>query len=207
MKNKEKFLNRKNGITLISLVITIVVLLIIAGASISMLKGENGIITNAQNAKFKQILAGIKEEYDIYISQKKIEDFKFDKTKLSAGATYLTYNGQKFEDGENISDIIKNTKDKELQNVQISKGILYYKTSDLRYMKLAKEMGFELNTLNVNNGVISSSEENLYIVDSDGVLDLTQFDDITSISEGAFCNVNLSGNANALKKNNYTRNC
>lgn len=200
MKNKEKFLNRKNGITLISLVITIVVLLIIAGASISMLKGENGIITNAQNAKFKQILAGIKEEYDIYISQKKIEDFKFDKTKLSAGATYLTYNGQKFEDGENISDIIKNTKDKELQNVQISKGILYYKTSDLRYMKLAKEMGFELNTLNVNNGVISSSEENLYIVDSDGVLDLTQFDDITSISEGAFCNVNLSGNANALKK-------
>ena len=40
-----------NGITLIALVITIIVLLILAGVSIAMLTGQNGILTQAQNAK------------------------------------------------------------------------------------------------------------------------------------------------------------
>ena len=39
------------GITLIALVITIIVLLILAGVSISMLTGENGILVQAQKAK------------------------------------------------------------------------------------------------------------------------------------------------------------
>ena len=43
---------RKNkGITLIALVITIIVLLILAGVSIAMLTGQNGILTQAQKAK------------------------------------------------------------------------------------------------------------------------------------------------------------
>ena len=47
---KEK-LKQKKGITLIALVITIIVLLILAGVSIAMLTGENGILTQAQRAK------------------------------------------------------------------------------------------------------------------------------------------------------------
>ena len=47
-KNKEK---NSKGITLIALVITIIVLLILAGVSIAMLTGENGILTQAQRAK------------------------------------------------------------------------------------------------------------------------------------------------------------
>ena len=39
------------GITLIALVITIIVLLILAGVSIALLSGQNGILTQAQNAK------------------------------------------------------------------------------------------------------------------------------------------------------------
>ena len=39
------------GITLITLVVTIIVLLILAGVSISMLTGQNGILTQAQRAK------------------------------------------------------------------------------------------------------------------------------------------------------------
>ena len=42
---------KNNGITLIALVLTIVVLLILAGVSIAMLTGENGILTQATNAK------------------------------------------------------------------------------------------------------------------------------------------------------------
>ena len=48
---KEKCLKSNKGITLISLVITIIVLLILAGVSIAMLTGQNGILTQAQNAK------------------------------------------------------------------------------------------------------------------------------------------------------------
>ena len=43
----------QKGITLIALVITIIVLLILAGVSIATLTGENGILTQANNAKNK----------------------------------------------------------------------------------------------------------------------------------------------------------
>ena len=42
---------KTDGITLIALVVTIIVLIILAGVSINMLVGENGIITKAQEAK------------------------------------------------------------------------------------------------------------------------------------------------------------
>ena len=47
-----KFKN-KSGITLIALVVTIIVLLILAGISISMLTGQNGILNRASEAKEK----------------------------------------------------------------------------------------------------------------------------------------------------------
>ena len=57
---KNKF--RKNlGITLIALVVTIVVLLILAGISISMLTGQNGILNRATEAKEKTEKAQIDE--------------------------------------------------------------------------------------------------------------------------------------------------
>ena len=43
--------NKQRGITLIALVVSIIVLIILAGVSIAMLVGENGIITQAQIAK------------------------------------------------------------------------------------------------------------------------------------------------------------
>ncbi len=48
---------KNEGITLIALVITIIVLLILAGVSISMLTGQNGILNRAQEAKEKTEIA------------------------------------------------------------------------------------------------------------------------------------------------------
>lgn len=59
-KLKEKFKNNK-GITLIALVITIIVLLILAGVSIATLTGDNGILKQAQEAKNKTKIAEVKE--------------------------------------------------------------------------------------------------------------------------------------------------
>ena len=44
-------MRNQKGITLVALVVTIVVLLILAGTSIAMLSGDSGIITNAQKSK------------------------------------------------------------------------------------------------------------------------------------------------------------
>ena len=53
------------GITLIALVITIIVLLILAGISIATLTGDNGILTQAQNAKEQTEIANEKEIIEI----------------------------------------------------------------------------------------------------------------------------------------------
>ena len=50
-------MKNQKGITLVSLVITIIVLIILAGISINILLGDNGIITKAQQAKENTILA------------------------------------------------------------------------------------------------------------------------------------------------------
>ena len=46
-------LKRKKGITILALAVTIIILLILAGISISMLTGDNGIIKNARKSKRK----------------------------------------------------------------------------------------------------------------------------------------------------------
>ena len=50
-------LRRNKGITLIALVVTIIVLLILAGISIAMLTGQNGILNRAAEAKEKTRVA------------------------------------------------------------------------------------------------------------------------------------------------------
>ena len=44
-------MRKQNGITLIALVITIIVLLILAGVSIAMLAGDNGLLTKSRQAQ------------------------------------------------------------------------------------------------------------------------------------------------------------
>ena len=65
VKSKKKILNE--GITLIALVVTIVVLLILAGTSIQMLAGEDGIITQAKNAKDKTTIGNEKDLVDLSV--------------------------------------------------------------------------------------------------------------------------------------------
>ena len=58
----KKTFKNEIGITLIALVITIIVLLILAGVSIAMLTGENGVLTKATEAKDQTEIAQEKEE-------------------------------------------------------------------------------------------------------------------------------------------------
>ena len=64
-------MKKQRGITLIALVITIIVLLILAGVSIATLTGQNGILTQAQNAKIETEKAGEKEAISLAYSAAK----------------------------------------------------------------------------------------------------------------------------------------
>ena len=54
-------LKKNGGITLIALVITIIVLLILAGVSIAMLTGDNGLLSRTSTAAAKERIAGVKD--------------------------------------------------------------------------------------------------------------------------------------------------
>ncbi|MFR2533789.1 MAG: type II secretion system protein, partial [Clostridia bacterium] len=81
MREKRK----QRGITLIALVITIIVLVILAGVAINTLVGENGIITQAQRAK-NETAQGQKEELSGLASLEQQLD-------EATGKTYITEKG------------------------------------------------------------------------------------------------------------------
>ena len=58
-------MKNQKGVTLVALVVTIIVLIILAGISINLLLGDNGIITIAKKAKENTELAKIEEETEL----------------------------------------------------------------------------------------------------------------------------------------------
>ena len=65
MEKTKELKRRQTGITLIALVITIIVLLILAGVSIATLTGNNGILTQANQAKENNNSAAVKEKVEV----------------------------------------------------------------------------------------------------------------------------------------------
>ena len=100
MKNKLKEqLKINKGITLIALVITIIVLLILAGVTIATLTGDNGILTKAQNAKEKNAQKTVEEQINLAVQASKInEGLVIDKDILEQE---LTNNGIEITKSEN----------------------------------------------------------------------------------------------------------
>ena len=67
-------INKNKGITLIALVITVIVLLILAGVSIAMLTGENGILNQAKKAKEETEIASEEEKVKLATSGALLQD-------------------------------------------------------------------------------------------------------------------------------------
>ena len=79
------------GITLIALIVTVIVLIILAGVSISMLTGENGLIGRTGLAKMSTEFASYKEELEQWKMSRTMEDVSFSDDTLSAGKNNLSY--------------------------------------------------------------------------------------------------------------------
>ena len=109
MKNTQKIFNGNNkGITLIALVVTIVVLLILAGISIWAITGENGIIKRAQEAKEETESAQVKElvEIEALGSYDSNGSFNSDKFIDNVENNLNKYNPEIKEDEDSVTVII-----------------------------------------------------------------------------------------------------
>ena len=100
--SKEKQ-RKSKGITLIALVITISVLLILAGVSIAMLTGENGILTQAQTSKEKTDEAEDMEKIKLAVSEAQIGENNYQ--KLNENNLQKALNNQF---GENSTVVLDN---------------------------------------------------------------------------------------------------
>ncbi len=95
-RHKEKnIVKTQTGITLIALVITIIVLLILAGVSIAMLTGNNGILTQANKAKTSTANKSAEEKVKLAIVAVRSQsaDASLDLEKLTTEVT-TNYGGQ-----------------------------------------------------------------------------------------------------------------
>lgn len=193
-----KKLKNKNGVTLIALAVTIIIMLILAGVTISMLTGNSGITTNASKAKTKSYLADIKEEYELYLSEKRMDD-EYDLDTLYANDKTIRYEGN--EVGTGIAEICSSIKKGDEKKFEIIKGKIYYVSQDKNVIPIAVELGFSINPYEItDSGVLKSSSMNLYLVDNDGHLDLSEYEGkIKTIEAGAFSKVEIESGINPLQ--------
>ena len=191
-------MKRGNGVTLIALAVTIIVMLILAGVTISTLTGNSGITTNASKAKTKSYLADIKEEYELYLSEKRMDD-EYDLDTLYANDKTIRYEGN--EVGTGITEICSSIKKGDEKKFEIIKGKIYYVSQDKNVIPIAVELGFSINPYEItDSGVLKSSSMNLYLVDNDGHLDLSEYEGkIKTIEAGAFSKVEIESGINPLQ--------
>ena len=209
---KEK-LKQKKGITLIALVITIIVLLILAGVTIATLTGENGIITRANEATLSTKLSNYKEQLELYKTNKYVQNHNFIEETLTAGKKFLSYNTQEQEEGGkgNIKTIIQDISDEYLEKLEVIKGELLINTQDRSEIKVAQSLGIQVNPYDIRDGVLWSSNGNLLLMD-EKTGSLTIPDSVTAIGEGAFANLDglktiiIPSTVKRIEKNAFTNN-
>ena len=137
-------LKENKGITLIALVITIIVLLILAGVSIATLAGEHGILTQANNAKertekAKEEEEGILDRYNEFIEEKvgnsggSIQGTEDTKPYLPEGSTVI-------EDNLSNGVVIKDKNNNEWAWVEVPKSIFAAASSNTDFTNIENDM-------------------------------------------------------------------
>lgn len=122
---KENF--RDKGITLIALVVTIIVLLVLAGVTISLVMRNGGIIDRAKGSGEKSRIGQERENINLALGQMKIEDYAGASTQgpksstttssettsssSSSGAIYKSYYDEEYANNDEIRDLQKNHPD------------------------------------------------------------------------------------------------
>ena len=178
--------NGKNGITLIALVITIIVLLILAGVTIATLTGDNGILTKAQNAKEKNAQKTVEEQINLAVQASKInEGLVIDKDILEQE---LTNNGIEITKSEN--DELPWT---------VKKDGYVYTISENGEVKEKEGIAITTGDIEILKGSTEGKKVSAQILSGEtGTIKWEHTGNITlSATEGNEVTVNVNSNANA----------
>lgn len=125
------FRKENEGITLIALVITIIVLLILAGITIATLTGDNGILTKTNEAKEQTEIGKEKEIVKLATTAVITTNDAIDKDSLQ-------------------SELNKTAGDKKTEVYNYNQKLQVYFTDSKRYYEIDKNFNIEL--INVTNG-------------------------------------------------------
>ena len=187
MKNKLKEqLKTNKGITLIALVITIIVLLILAGVTIATLTGDNGILTKAQNAKEKNAQKTVEEQINLAVQASRInEGLVIDKDILEQE---LTNNGIEITKSEN--DELPWT---------VKKDGYVYTISENGEVKEKEGIAITTGDIEILKGSTEGKKVSAQILSGEtGTIKWEHTGNITlSATEGNEVTVNVNSNANA----------
>ncbi len=99
-------MRNQKGITLVALVITIIVLLILAGVSISLVLGNNGVLTQASEAVITNEKATIKQDMDMAFADANMDyTTKQSMGTLGAGETLASILKTKLSNNASIGTV------------------------------------------------------------------------------------------------------
>lgn len=149
---KKANLENNKGITLIALIITIIVLLILAGVTLSMVMGDSGIFKKANNAKNATEESNIIEDAKLAVMNEQTEYYSTN----TSGKSFKQYLEEKFNGEYKTSD-----------NAKLS----YNGGNLISYNKDGKETILlidDQNKISISSKIVDNN--NTYITNSDGTL-------------------------------------
>ena len=192
------------------MVVTIVVLLILAGVSINLLLGPNGLIVNSREAQLSQEFAKYKEKMNFFIAEKQIESNEFNPETIIAYKENLYYNTKNNNESVGIEEALGKIDDKYIEKLQIINGKICINTSNKIEKNAAEKAGIEAFDVDVVDGTLISSEKNLKLIEENGTITIPA--NVTKIGDGTFANVKglksvvIPGNVKVIEKNAFRYN-
>ncbi len=186
-----KTLKRNKGITLIALVVTIIVLLILAGISIMMLAGQNGILNRAAEAKEK---TGAAQEEE----KEKMQSYENTINKYISNYSEENNNLPESAVGQPAGTAIKNPNsygtNSNAQATADGEGKYFAKPKDAEYI-----------TGTVNTGVVVKikKSEFVWVPVDDAVLDTNKVNDLPQNATSGILNGKIYTPMAVKIENNY----
>ena len=161
LKEKKETIKNSKGITLIALVVTIIVLIILAGVSINLVLGDNGILTKAKDAKAQseeeKVLEEVKLSTQSYLIDRltgnqgsleaalinELDSIKIEQIKISGTVAKLTYKGENIKVNLETGEVSLDEEFELWNDAEVSEGLygkgteqdpfLIYNIADFNY--------------------------------------------------------------------------
>ena len=135
-------LRQEKGITLVALIVTIIILIILAGVSIATLTGDHGALTEAQNAKILNSYNGASDQANLAfttvrskIMVESVKDSNYDARKAAAINGFMKTMKGDLPEKNGITFYVDKDNKETVDGVQVAAPIIYIKYSDASLKK------------------------------------------------------------------------